>query len=84
MSLFSEVRSNPMWRTLQKQLRDLPEVDPDELLELIGLEQRRSTAERAVPTAAIFGVGLLVGVGVGLFLAQQPVTKRIKPAAVSE
>lgn len=61
-----------MWRTLRKQLRDLSDVDRDDLLELVGLEARRSAAERAVPVAAIFGAGLLVGVGVGLLLAQKP------------
>ena len=76
-----------MWRTLRKQLSDVSELDRDDLLDLIGLEQRRSTAERAVPVAAIFGAGLLVGVGVGLLLARKPgaelrgeLKQRLRPA----
>lgn len=55
-----------MWRTLKKRL---PDVDRDDLLDLIGLEVHRSTSERLVPALAIFGAGVLVGVGLGLMLA---------------
>lgn len=55
-----------MWRTLKKRL---PDVDRDDLLDLIGLEVQRSTSERLVPALAIFGAGVLVGVGLGLMLA---------------
>jgi len=55
-----------MWRHLRK---NLPDVDKDDLLELIGLESRRSTAEKMMPSLALFGAGVLLGVGLGLMLA---------------
>lgn len=58
-----------MWRSIKKKL---PDVDKDELLELVGLEARRSSAERMVPVLAVFGAGVLVGVGLGLMLAPKP------------
>ena len=58
-----------MWRSLKK---NLPDVDKDELLEMIGLESRRSSAERMVPALALFGAGVLLGVGLGLMLAPKP------------
>ncbi len=58
-----------MWRSLKNNLSDL---DKDEILELIGLQSRRNTAERIVPTIALFGAGVLVGVGLGLMLAPKP------------
>ena len=58
-----------MWRNLRK---NLPDVDKDELLELVGLESRRSSAERMLPALALFGAGVLVGVGLGLMLAPRP------------
>ncbi|MFO0599330.1 MAG: hypothetical protein U0228_28745 [Myxococcaceae bacterium] len=58
-----------MWRSLRKQL---PDVDKDDLLEMIGLESRRSTGDRLVPALALFGAGVLVGVGLGLMLAPKP------------
>ncbi|MDP2271164.1 MAG: hypothetical protein Q8N23_34510 [Archangium sp.] len=58
-----------MWRSLRN---NLPDVDKDELLEMIGLESRRSSAEKMVPTLALFGAGVLLGVGLGLMLAPKP------------
>ncbi|MFZ5443706.1 MAG: hypothetical protein ACOZQL_27105 [Myxococcota bacterium] len=56
-----------------KRLRNnLPDVDKDDLLELVGLESRRSTTEKMVPALALFGAGVLVGVGLGLMLAPKP------------
>src|ERR1700687_2808315 len=52
-----------------KKLRDL---DKDDLLELVGLQSKRTVADWLLPTVAIFGVGLLVGAGVGLLLAPKP------------
>jgi len=51
-----------------KDLKKLKGVDKDDLLELVGL-QTRSTAGDLVPLFAAFGVGVLVGAGVGLLLA---------------
>jgi hypothetical protein len=58
-----------MWRSLKKNLTDL---DKDDLLDMIGLESRRSTGDRLVPALALFGAGVLVGVGLGLMLAPKP------------
>lgn len=58
-----------MWRTLRKRL---PDVDKDDLLDLVGLESRRSTGDKLVPALALFGAGVLVGVGLGLMLAPKP------------
>ena len=52
-----------------KKLRDL---DRDDLLNLIGLQTRRSAADWILPTLGIFGVGVLVGAGIGLLLAPKP------------
>ncbi|PZR09855.1 MAG: hypothetical protein DI536_21205 [Archangium gephyra] len=58
-----------MWRKLQKHI---PDVDKDDVLDLIGLESRRSTGDKLVPALAIFGAGVLVGAGLGLLFAQKP------------
>jgi hypothetical protein len=58
-----------MLRALKKKL---PDVDPDDLLELVGLESRRSSTDKLVPALALFGAGVLVGVGLGLMLAPRP------------
>lgn len=58
-----------MWRSLRK---NLPDIDKDELLDMVGLESRRSTTERMVPALALFGAGVLLGVGLGLMLAPKP------------
>jgi hypothetical protein len=58
-----------MWRSLRK---NLPDVDKDDLLEMIGLESRRNTTDKLVPALALFGAGVLVGVGLGLMLAPKP------------
>jgi hypothetical protein len=58
-----------MWRQLRK---NLPDLDKDDVLDLIGLESRRSTAEKVMPSLALFGAGVLLGVGLGLMLAPKP------------
>ncbi|MBE2249235.1 MAG: YtxH domain-containing protein [Myxococcus sp.] len=55
-----------------KNLKRLAEVDKDDLLDLIGLEERRSSSDKLVPALALFGAGVLVGVGLGLMLAPKP------------
>ena len=44
--------------------KKLPDVNKDEILEMVGLESGRSSAERLVPDLAVFGAGVLVGAGV--------------------
>jgi hypothetical protein len=55
-----------------RSLKKLQDLDKDDLLELVGLESRRSSAEKLVPALALFGTGVLVGVGLGLLLAPKP------------
>lgn len=58
-----------MWRSFRK---NLPDVDKDDLLEMVGLESRRSSVDRMLPGLALFGAGVLLGVGLGLMLAPKP------------
>jgi hypothetical protein len=53
-------------------LKTLRNMDKDDLLNLVGLESKRSMADAVVPTLTAFSVGVLVGVGVGLLLAPKP------------
>jgi hypothetical protein len=50
-------------------LKDVTHLDTDRLLEVMGLETKRSTGGWLLGTLTAFGVGLLVGAGVGLMLA---------------
>lgn len=56
-----------MWNV--NKLKHLRDLDKDELLELIGLETRRTTLERMLPAVGLFGLGMLVGAAVGMLLA---------------
>jgi len=53
-------------------LKSLRDMDKDDLLRLIGLQTKRSAAEWLLPSMALFGLGLLVGAGVGVLLAPKP------------
>lgn len=53
-------------------LKALRNMDKDDLLNMIGLETKRSAADAVVPTLTAFSVGVLVGVGIGLLLAPKP------------
>lgn len=55
-----------MWNSMKKSLGSL---DREHLLEMLGLEQRRSIAARALPALALLGTGVVLGVGVGLMVA---------------
>jgi hypothetical protein len=54
------------------KLANLKDMDKDDLLGMLGLSTRPSTAGQLVETLATFGVGLLVGAGVALLLAPKP------------
>lgn len=58
--------------SMLKNLKRLADVDKDDVLELVGLEERRSSSDKLVPALALFGAGVLVGVGLGLMLAPKP------------
>jgi gas vesicle protein len=50
-------------------LKDLKNLDKDELLGLLGLESKRSTSTWLAGTLTTFGIGILVGAGVALMVA---------------
>ncbi len=43
--------------------------DAEDLLQLFGLEARRSIGERLLPAAGMLAIGLVIGVGIGLLYA---------------
>jgi hypothetical protein len=50
-------------------LKDLSSIDKDEILKNLGLQSYRSAALTAIPGIALFGLGVLVGAGVGMLFA---------------
>lgn len=52
-----------------KNLKHLSRFDRDDLLETLGLERKPNTVEQVMPALAIFGAGVLVGVGLGMIFA---------------
>jgi hypothetical protein len=53
-----------------KALNNL-DLDKDQLLETMGLESKRSTGSWLFGTLTAFGIGMLVGAGVGLMMARK-------------
>ncbi len=51
------------------KLHDITNLDKDDLLKAVGLQAHRSTAWMAIPGVALFGLGILVGAGVGMLFA---------------
>jgi gas vesicle protein len=51
------------------KLQDITNMEKDDVLGMLGLEARRSQSNRLMTTLGTFGIGLLVGAGVGLLLA---------------
>ena len=50
-------------------LKDLKNLDKDEILGLLGLETKQSTGSWLTGTLTTFGIGMLVGAGVALMIA---------------
>ena len=50
-------------------LKDVRNMDKDDLLGVLGLEQKDSVATSLAATLGTLGVGVLIGVGIGLMLA---------------
>ena len=50
-------------------LKELRNFDKDDILEMMGLQTKSSTGAWVAGTLATFGIGLLVGAGVGMLLA---------------
>jgi hypothetical protein len=53
-------------------LKDLRNLDKDEILGMLGLETKTSTGAWLAGSLGTFGVGLLVGAGIALMLAPKP------------
>jgi len=51
------------------KLKELRNMDKEDILEMIGLQSKSSTGAWLAGTLGTFGVGLLVGAGIGLMLA---------------
>ena len=49
-------------------MKDLRNFDKDQLLELLGLEERPSSAAKLASALAFVGLGAIIGAGVSLFL----------------
>lgn len=56
-----------MWN--MEKLKKLKDLDKDDMLGVLGLETRRGAADWVLPAVGFFGLGLLVGAGLGLMLA---------------
>ena len=54
------------------KLKDLKHLDKDDILDMLGLETKSSTGGMLAGTLGIFGVGMLVGAGIGLLMARKP------------
>ncbi len=53
-------------------LDSVKNLDKDQFLNMLGLETKRNTVDYLVPALALFGVGVLVGTGIGLLVAPKP------------
>src|SRR5690349_18016747 len=53
----------------EMNLDNIKNLSKDDLLNVLGLETRRTAVDYLVPGLTLFGVGLLVGTGVGLLVA---------------
>jgi hypothetical protein len=53
-------------------LDKMKNLDKDDFLNMLGLEAKRNTVDYMVPALAVFGVGLIVGTGIGLLVAPRP------------
>jgi hypothetical protein len=51
------------------RLKDLKDIDKDDLLRMVGLQTKRSVAEWMLPSIGLFALGMLVGAGVALLVA---------------
>ena len=58
------------WRQAFEKVNDeVRGFNPEDILTAMGLEKRRSSAEKMLPMIGIFGAGLLVGAGVAMLLS---------------
>lgn len=52
-------------------IKDIKNLDKDQILELLGLESERSTTSSIVWTLGLVAIGAIAGAGVALLLAPQ-------------
>lgn len=52
-------------------LKDLKNLDKDQILEMLGLEEESSTTSSLFKALGLVGLGAVIGAGVALFLAPQ-------------
>jgi gas vesicle protein len=57
------------------KLRDLTEMDKEDILGALGLQTKSSTAGWVFGTLGLFGLGMVIGAGVALMLAPKPGTE---------
>lgn len=53
-------------------LENMKNLGKDDFLNMLGLETRRNAVDYMVPALALFGVGVVVGTGIGLLVAPRP------------
>lgn len=53
-------------------IENLKNLEKDDFLNMLGLETKRKPVDYMVPALALFGVGVLVGTGIGLLVAPRP------------
>jgi len=54
------------------KLRDLTDMDKDDILGALGLQTKGSTTSWVLGTLGLFGLGMVIGAGVALMLAPKP------------
>lgn len=54
---------------LKEFRKQLAGLEKDDILRMLGVEQRRTAMDVVMPAIGLFSVGLLVGAGLGLMLA---------------
>jgi gas vesicle protein len=54
------------------KLRDLTDMDKEDILGALGLQSKSSTTSWVLGTLGLFGMGMVIGAGVALMLAPKP------------
>lgn len=54
------------------KLRDLTDIEKDDILGALGLQTKSSTTSWVLGTLGIFGLGMVIGAGVALMVAPKP------------
>lgn len=53
----------------EEKTMNFKDISADDVLSALGLQTRRTTTDYIMPALGIFGVGLLVGAGIGMLFA---------------